>query len=40
MLLPYAESIEQAMKCVFARLSEQGHRLYAAVEAQKLPRGG
>ena len=40
MLLPYSESIEQAMKCVFAQLSEQGRRLYAAVEAQKLPRGG
>jgi hypothetical protein len=40
MLLPYTESIEQAMKCVFGQLSEQGRRLYAAVEAQKLPRGG
>jgi hypothetical protein len=40
MLLPYTKSIEQAMKCVFGQLSEQGRRLYAAVEAQKLPRGG
>jgi hypothetical protein len=40
MLFPYSESIEQAMKRVFTQLSEQGRRLYAAVEAQKLPRGG
>lgn len=40
MLFPYIESIEHAMQCVFGQLSEQGRRLYAAVEAQKLPRGG
>jgi len=40
MLFPYSELIEQAMKRVFGQLSEQGRRLYAAVEAQKLPRGG
>jgi len=40
MVFPYAESIEHAMQQVFAHLSEQGRRLYAAVEALKLPRGG
>jgi hypothetical protein len=40
MLFPYSDLVEQAMKRVFTQLSEQGRRLYAAVEAQKLPRGG
>jgi len=40
MLFRYAEPVEQAMKRVYAQLSEQGRRLYAAVEAQKLLRGG
>lgn len=40
MLFPFSEQVEQAMQRVFAQLSEQGRRLYAAVEAQKLPRGG
>lgn len=40
MSFSYAEPVEQAMKCVYGQLSERGRRLYAAVEAQKLQRGG
>lgn len=36
----YSALIEQAMKRMFGQLSERGRRLYAAVEAQKLPHGG
>ena len=36
----YAPHIEQQMKTIYAVLSEKDRRLYAAVEAQKLPRGG
>ena len=40
MLQPYPKSLEQQMKCVYTQLSEKDRRLYAAVEAQKLPHGG
>jgi len=40
MVQPYSESVEQAMKCLFTQLSEKDRRLYAAVESEKLSRGG
>jgi hypothetical protein len=40
MLQAYAGEIETQMKFVFDELSEKDRRLYAAVEALKLPRGG
>ena len=40
MLYVYESAIEQHMKYVYAHLSEKDRRLYAAVEARKLPRGG
>jgi len=40
MLQAYEQTIEQHMKYVYEQLSEKDRRLYAAVEAQKLPRGG
>jgi hypothetical protein len=36
----YAPEIEQQMKTVYDSLSEKDRRIYAAIEAQKLPRGG
>ncbi len=36
----YASEIEQPMKTVSESLSEKDRRIYAAIEAQKLPRGG
>ena len=36
----YSEATEQAMKYFFRQLSEKDRRLYAAVEAEKLPHGG
>ena len=36
----YPPAIEQHMKIVYQNLSEKDRRLYAAIEAQKLPRGG
>ena len=40
MLQTYSETVEQSMKCLFEQLTEKDRRLYAAVETQKLPRGG
>jgi len=40
MLLTYPEIVEQSMKRFFDQLTEKDRRLYAAVETQKLPRGG
>jgi hypothetical protein len=40
MLSPYNEQVEEQMRAVYARLSEKDRRLYAAVEALKLPYGG
>jgi len=40
MIQPYDPPLEQQMKFVYDRLSEKDRRLYAAVEARKLPRGG
>lgn len=40
MLQPYSETLEQRMKFVYEQLSEKDRRLYAAIEAEKLPRGG
>jgi hypothetical protein len=40
MIYPYDQTVEQQMKFVHEQLSEKDRRLYAAVEAQKLPRGG
>lgn len=40
MLSPYATKIEQQMQFLYHHLSEQDRRLYAAMEARKLPRGG
>jgi hypothetical protein len=40
MLRFYNETIEQQMKFVYEQLSEKDRRLYAAIETQKLPRGG
>lgn len=40
MLKPYSPQTERLMKTVYDSLSEKGKRLYAAIEAQKLPRGG
>lgn len=36
----YAPEIEQQMKTVYDSLSEKDRRIYAAIEAQKFPRGG
>lgn len=36
----YTESIEKKMKNLYETLSEKGRRLFAGVEAEKLPRGG
>jgi hypothetical protein len=36
----YTPDVEQAMRRLFASLSERERRLYAAVEATKLGRGG
>jgi hypothetical protein len=40
MIQPYDPTLEQQMKFVYDQLSEKDRRLYAAVEARKLPRGG
>jgi len=40
MITPYAKEIERQMQRVYAQLSEKDRRLYAAVEALKLPHGG
>ena len=40
MLSPYNEQVEEQMRTVYDRLSEKDRRLYAAVEALKLPYGG
>lgn len=39
-LAPYPTEVESFMKDIYSRLSEKERRLYAAVEALKLPRGG
>ena len=39
-LLPYTQKVEQKMMETYSRLSEKERRIYAAVEAQKLPHGG
>ncbi len=36
----YSAEIEEQMRTVYASLSEKDRRIYAAIEAQKLPRGG
>jgi hypothetical protein len=36
----YPERVENRMKTLYARLSEKDRRRYAAVEADKLGRGG
>jgi hypothetical protein len=36
----YAPEIEQPMNTVYESLSEKDRRIYAAIEAHKLPRGG
>jgi len=40
MIQPYDPTLEQQMKFVYDHLSEKDRRLYAAVEARKLARGG
>lgn len=40
MITPYAKEIERQMQRVYGQLSEKDRRLYAAVEALKLPYGG
>jgi len=40
MIQPYDQTVEQQMEFVYEQLSEKDRRLYAAVEAHKLPRGG
>ncbi len=37
---PYSAEIEKCIKDTFSSLTEKDRRLYAAVEALKLPRGG
>ncbi len=37
---PYTQAIETQMQELHIRLSERNRRLYAGVEAQKLPYGG
>jgi len=37
---PYSETIVENMQFVFSQLSEKDRRLFAGLEAQKLPRGG
>jgi hypothetical protein len=36
----YSPEIEQHMKMLYDMLSEKDRRMYAAIETQKLPRGG
>jgi hypothetical protein len=36
----YSPEVEESMRCFFDSLSERDRRLYAAVEAAKLGRGG
>ena len=40
MVAGYDEHVEKQMQAVFEQLSEKDRRLYAAVEALKLPHGG
>lgn len=40
MLKPYPKEIETQMQELYSRLSEKSRRLYAGVEALKLPYGG
>lgn len=40
MIKPYNPEIERQMKKVYDSLSEKDKRIYAAIEVQKLPRGG
>ena len=40
MTTPYPKEIEEQMQELYSRLPEKSRRLYAGVEALKLPRGG
>ncbi len=40
MIAPYSENIEVKMRELYARLPEKNRRLYAGIEALKLPYGG
>lgn len=40
MIVQYSNEIERAMRRIFQSLDERTRRIYAAVEAQKLGRGG
>ena len=40
LLSPYLAEIEKHIKDTYSNLSEKDRRLYAAIEALKLPRGG
>lgn len=40
MIEPYSKEIEEQMQELYGRLSEKSRRLYAGVEALKLPHGG
>ena len=40
MVVEYSTPLEHAMQLIFDSLDERTRRLYAAVEAQKLGRGG
>jgi hypothetical protein len=40
MIKPYTQEIEEPMQELYSRLPERSRRLYAGVEALKLPYGG
>jgi len=40
MIKPYSREIERQMKKVYDSLEVEDKRMYAAIEVQKLPRGG
>jgi hypothetical protein len=40
MIEPYSKEIEEQMQEFYNRLSERNRRLYAGIEALKLPYGG
>lgn len=40
MLTPYSKEVEEQMQELYSRLSEKDRRLYAGIEALKLPYGG
>lgn len=40
MVIPYSLEIEIQMQALYKRLSEKDRRLYAGIEALKLPTGG